>query len=262
MSEAGQKRTWTPEQREKIMQARRERAQKNGSRTDAELIAEDVVGDAVANVITLSGFLMPIAPYTAVTIAGVPDPENEGSMLVQSRAEMAGRVLLEHAKRNHRVLAAIARFNQLFQSVELVEVVGSVVAAGAVDAHVVEPDATIALPGGAQVPILAPVIGDTIAYIAAQEDQARAQGIDLFATVGMSNEWEIPFGVNFSAIAGLITPGATYDEKHDIARAPMETAQVAEPSDALEVAFAHVGNRCTLRVYIGKTASFADFTAK
>jgi hypothetical protein len=179
VSEEGQKRTWTPEQREKIMQARRERAQKNGSRTDAELIAEDVVGDAVANVITLSGFLMPIAPYTAVTIAGVPDPENEGSMLVQSRAEMAGRVLLEHAKRNHRVLAAIARFNQLFQSVELVEVVGSVVAAGAVDAHVVEPDATIALPDGAQVPILAPVIGDTIAYIAAQEDQARAQGIEV-----------------------------------------------------------------------------------
>lgn len=180
MSEEGQKRTWTPEQREKIMQARRERAQKNGSaRTDAELIAEDVVGDAVANVITLSGFLMPIAPYTAVTIAGVPDPENEGSMLVQSRAEMAGRLLLEHAKRNHRVLAAIARFNQLFQSVELVEVVGSVVAAGAVDAHVVEPDATIALPGGAQVPILAPVIRDTIAYIAAQEDQARAQGIEV-----------------------------------------------------------------------------------
>lgn len=33
----------------------------------------------------------------------------------------------------------------------------------------------------------------------------KTQGIDLFATVGMSPEWEIPFGVNFSAIAGLIT---------------------------------------------------------
>ena len=28
------------------------------------------------------------------------------------------------------------------------------------------------------------------------------------------------------------------------------------------VAFAHVGARCSLRVYIGKTASFVDFTAK
>ncbi|HUO15726.1 MAG TPA: DUF2911 domain-containing protein [Verrucomicrobiae bacterium] len=59
-----------------------------------------------------------------------------------------------------------------------------------------------------------------------------------------------------------VTPGAAYDQKDDIARTPMETAQVAQPSDALEVAFAHVGNRCTLRIYIGKSASFADFTAK
>jgi hypothetical protein len=64
------------------------------------------------------------------------------------------------------------------------------------------------------------------------------------------------------AVNKNVTPGAAYDEKQDIARAPMETAQVAQPSDALEVAFAHVGTHCTLRVYIGKTASFADFTAK
>jgi hypothetical protein len=64
------------------------------------------------------------------------------------------------------------------------------------------------------------------------------------------------------AVNKNVTPGAAYDEKQDIARAPMETAQVAQPSEALEVAFAHVGARCTLRVYIGKTASFADFTAK
>jgi hypothetical protein len=59
-----------------------------------------------------------------------------------------------------------------------------------------------------------------------------------------------------------VTPGAAYDEKQDAARAQMETAQVDQPSEGLEVAFAHVGPRCTLRIYIGKTASFADFTAK
>jgi hypothetical protein len=42
----------------------------------------------------------------------------------------------------------------------------------------------------------------------------------------------------------------------------METAQVDSASDQLEVAFAHVGNRCSLRIYIGKTASFVDFNAK
>jgi hypothetical protein len=59
-----------------------------------------------------------------------------------------------------------------------------------------------------------------------------------------------------------VTPGAAYDEKQDIARAPMETAQVDQASTELEVAFAHVGPRCTLRIYIGKTASFVDFTSK
>jgi len=64
------------------------------------------------------------------------------------------------------------------------------------------------------------------------------------------------------AINKNVSSGAIYDEKSDLARAPMETAQVSQPSDALEVAFAHVGSRCTLRIYYGKSASFADFTAK
>jgi hypothetical protein len=64
------------------------------------------------------------------------------------------------------------------------------------------------------------------------------------------------------AVNKNVTPGAAYDEKQDIARAPMETAQVDQPSDGLELAFAHVGARCTLRIYMGKAASFADFTAK
>ena len=47
--------------------------------------------------------------------------------------------------------------------------------------------------------------------------------------------------------------GAAYDEKQDIARTEMETEQVPESSDVLEVAFAHVGPlRCTLRIYIGR----------
>ena len=64
------------------------------------------------------------------------------------------------------------------------------------------------------------------------------------------------------AINKNVTPGAAYDEKSDLARAPMETAQIGTPAEALEVAFAHVGSRCTLRIYYGKSASFADFTAK
>ena len=47
------------------------------------------------------------------------------------------------------------------------------------------------------------------------------------------------------------------------------TGELCSPANAIEhadhadeVAFAHVGNRCSLRVYIGKTASFVDFNAK
>lgn len=81
--------------------------------------------------------------------------------------------------------------------------------------------------------------------------------------IGAYSVYPIPARDHWTLVVNKnVTPGAAYDEKQDIARAPMETAQVPQPSDALEVAFAHVGNRCTLRVYIGKTASFADFTAK
>ena len=81
--------------------------------------------------------------------------------------------------------------------------------------------------------------------------------------IGAYTVYPIPAKGNWTlAVNKNVTPGAVYDEKQDIARTQMETAQVASPSDALEVAFAHVGARCTLRIYIGKSASFADFTAK
>lgn len=81
--------------------------------------------------------------------------------------------------------------------------------------------------------------------------------------VGAFTVYPIPARGNWTLVVNKnVTPGAAYDEKQDIARAQMETAQVEQPSDTLEVAFAHVGTRCTLRIYIGKSASFVDFTAK
>jgi hypothetical protein len=64
------------------------------------------------------------------------------------------------------------------------------------------------------------------------------------------------------AVNKNVTPHSTYDEKEDVARSAIETDQVSQPSDALEVAFAHVGDKCTLRIYFGKAACFAPFTAK
>ena len=64
------------------------------------------------------------------------------------------------------------------------------------------------------------------------------------------------------AVNKNVTPGAAYDEKQDLARTQMETDQVSDAADTLEVAFAHYGSKCTLRIYFGKVASFADFIAK
>ena len=81
--------------------------------------------------------------------------------------------------------------------------------------------------------------------------------------IGAYTVYPIPGKGNWSLVVNKnVTPGAAYDEKQDIARAQMETAQVDQAAGALEVAFAHVGARCTLRIYAGKSASFADFTAK
>lgn len=81
--------------------------------------------------------------------------------------------------------------------------------------------------------------------------------------IGAYSIYPIPARGNWTLTVNKnVTPGSAYDEKQDIARSSIETAQVEQASDALEVAFAHVGARCTLRIYIGKTASFADFTAK
>jgi hypothetical protein len=165
--------TWSPARR--AAAAARRRGPTDGQRPDAELIAEEVIGEAVANMTTLAGFLTPIAPYTGITIAGVPG-EKPGEWIVRSRAEMAGSVLLEHAKRNRRVLAAVQRFNLMFKNVELLEVVGSVVASAAVDAKIVEPDASVKLPSGAEFPILYPAIGDTIEFIARQQEPGVVVG--------------------------------------------------------------------------------------
>jgi hypothetical protein len=81
--------------------------------------------------------------------------------------------------------------------------------------------------------------------------------------IGAYTVYPIPAKDHWTLVVNKnVTPGTPYDEKQDLARAAMETVQVEQASEALEVAFAHVGVKCTLRIYVGKTASFADFTAK
>jgi hypothetical protein len=64
------------------------------------------------------------------------------------------------------------------------------------------------------------------------------------------------------AVNKNVKAGSPYDEKEDIARAPVETDPVSQPAPELEVAFAHYNSKCTLRIYYGKSATFADFNVK
>jgi hypothetical protein len=93
------------------------------------------------------------------------------------------------------------------------------------------------------------------------EAQLNFAGVTI--PVGAYTVYPIPARDKWTLVVNKnVTPGAAYDEKQDLARAAIETEQVSQPADALEVAFAHVGPRCTLRIYFGKTATFADFVAK
>ena len=81
--------------------------------------------------------------------------------------------------------------------------------------------------------------------------------------VGAYSLYAIPGKDHWTLVVNKnVTAGSAYDERQDLARGPMETAQVSEPGSTLDIAFAHVGPRCTLRIYFGKSASFADFMEK
>jgi hypothetical protein len=81
--------------------------------------------------------------------------------------------------------------------------------------------------------------------------------------VGAYTVYPIPAKDKWTLVVNKnVTPGAAYDEKQDLARATMETDQVSQSADLLEVALAHVGDKCTLRIYFGKSASFVPFIAK
>ncbi len=81
--------------------------------------------------------------------------------------------------------------------------------------------------------------------------------------IGAYTVYPIPAKEKWSlAVNKNVTAGAAYDEKQDIARAQIETDQVPQAADTLEVAFAHYPTKCTLRIYFGRVATFADFVAK
>ncbi len=56
---------------------------------------------------------------------------------------------------------------------------------------------------------------------------------------------------------------AKYDDKQDLARAPMETGQLSTPGDRLTIYFGHTGaKKCEVDVDYGKTRGWVEFRQK
>jgi hypothetical protein len=60
-----------------------------------------------------------------------------------------------------------------------------------------------------------------------------------------------------------VTPGAKYDEKQDIVRAPMEIGSVGSPSKEVQLGFGRTSpKQCGLRFYFGKVGAWVEFQQK
>lgn len=157
----------------------------------ADLVVEVVVGKTVANLQVLGGYLSIVLPHTGLAIAGVPHPDSvpdergrvrnpEAPPIVQSRALLAGRVLDQWARKDPRVLAAMNRFNQIFEISEVLELAAGVGAAVAVDVGAIPADLAIEVGPFAGANAIRPVhavIGDVVDYVA--EMRAQAEGAQL-----------------------------------------------------------------------------------
>lgn len=65
-------------------------------------------------------------------------------------------------------------------------------------------------------------------------------------------EWTLIVNKNVNAMAA-------YDEKQDVARAPMDLGEVESPPKQLQVSFAHTSAKvCSIRLYYEKIGAFAD----
>lgn len=143
--------------------------------TEAEVKVE--IGKAVANLKTAGGFLSIVAPHTGVALAGVVgEPSREfptGEILVNSRAERAGRILEGWALRDYRVLEAIRRFNAIFEGSDAVSLAAELAAAVAVDVRVADPHLAIEVGpfrGENAIKPVEALIGDVVAYIDATSE--------------------------------------------------------------------------------------------
>src|SRR6266700_940286 len=90
------------------------------------------------------------------------------------------------------------------------------------------------------------------------ETPVKVAGVEL--AVGAYSMYVIPDKGKWTLIINKnIAQGATYNEKQDLARTPMETGQLPAVIDQPHVSFGHISPKvCSLRVDFAKTGAWAD----
>lgn len=156
-----------------------------GKITEAlDAAARATVAKAVRNTKALANFplIMAVAPHTALAIAGLETPER--GVVVRSRAELAGQLVLEihDPEVLRQTLRLLAAYNSLFEMTAAAELVTSVAIAGAVDARAIPPDFKIKM-GPLELPIAEAAIGDVVKewerrglYVAAAAEASADEG--------------------------------------------------------------------------------------
>lgn len=82
--------------------------------------------------------------------------------------------------------------------------------------------------------------------------------------IGAFSMYTIPGKGTWTLIVNKdVTPGAKYDEKDDLARTTMETGELSEAQSGFSVVFGHTGPKvCSIRFYLGKVGTWAEFKEK
>ena len=82
--------------------------------------------------------------------------------------------------------------------------------------------------------------------------------------VGAYSVYVIPGKKEWTLIVSKnVTDAGRYDEKQDVARAPMELGEVNSPPKRLQASFAHSAPKvCSIRLYYEKIGAFAEFGEK
>jgi Protein of unknown function (DUF2911) len=82
--------------------------------------------------------------------------------------------------------------------------------------------------------------------------------------IGAYSMYVIPKRENWTLVLNKnVSEGSKYDEHQDLLRVDMQVGQLSEPNKQLSVFFGHIAPRqCNMRIYYGKTGTWAEFKEK